>query len=462
MTFDLRATVAERSGEGFRLHSDHLNPQMVKVLRTIGFDRFYERGEGCYLYDREGARYLDLLAGFGVFALGRGHPVVKQALHDALDADFANLVQMDCALLPGLLAEALLARVPPPVDRCFFTNSGAEAVEGAIKFARRATGRTRIVYCDHAFHGLTNGALSVNGGSEFRDGFGPLLPGCVEVPFGDLDALEAELAGGDVAAFIVEPIQGKGVNLPPDEYLAGARQACSRHGALLVIDEVQTGIGRTGRFLALEHWNADPDMITISKALSGGYVPVGALLCRSEIFDRVFDHMERAVIHSSTFGENDLSMVAGLATLHVLDDEGLVERAAATGDAFMAALEPMVDKFELVRAVRGRGLMIGIEFGEPRSFKLRSGWRMMERLRPGLFTQMIVVPMLHRHRILTQVAGDNMNVLKILPPLVAGEEEVDQFVGALEDVVADAHRYPGLAWDFGRTVAKSALKRETV
>jgi acetylornithine/succinyldiaminopimelate/putrescine aminotransferase len=462
MTFDLRAKVKERRGENFRLHSAHLNPQMVKVLRTIGFDRFYERGEGCYLFDRDGTRYLDLLAGFGVFALGRGHPVVKQALHDALDADFANLVQMDCSLLPGLLAEALLARVPAAVDRCFFTNSGAEAVEGAIKFARRATGRARIVYCDHAFHGLTNGALSVNGGKEFRDGFGPLLPGCVEVPFGDIEALRAELARGDVAAFIVEPIQGKGVNMPPDDYLVAARDACSRHGALLVIDEVQTGLGRTGRFLALEHWGADPDMITMSKALSGGFVPVGALLCRSGVFDRVFDHMERAVVHSSTFGENDLAMVAGLATLRVLDDERLVEQAAATGDAFMSALEPLVDKFELVRGVRGKGLMIGIEFGEPRSLKLRSGWRMMERLRPGLFTQMIVVPLLHRHRILTQVAGDNMNVLKILPPLVAGHDEVDQFVGAFEDVVADAHRYPGLAWDFGRTVAKSALKRETV
>jgi acetylornithine/succinyldiaminopimelate/putrescine aminotransferase len=462
MTFDLRALVTERRGEDFRLHSAHLNPQMVKVLRTIGFDRFYERGEGCYLFDRDGSRYLDFLAGFGVFGLGRSHPVVKQALHDAVDADFANLVQMDCSLLSGLLAEALLERVPAGIDRCFFTNSGAEAVEGAIKFARRATGRTRIVYCDHAFHGLTNGALSVNGGREFRDGFGPLLPGCVEVPFGDADALEAELASGDVAAFIVEPIQGKGVHLAPEGYLARAREACSRHGALLVIDEVQTGLGRTGRFLALEHWEAQPDMITVAKALSGGYVPVGALLTRADIFDRVFDHMERAVVHSSTFGENDLAMVAGLATLRVLDDEHLVERADATGEAFMSALEPLVEKFELVRAVRGKGLMIGIEFGEPRSLKLRSGWRMMERLRPGLFTQMIVVPMLHRHRILTQVAGDNMNILKILPPLVAGQEEVDLFVDAFQDVVADAHRYPGLAWDFGRTVAKSALKRETV
>ncbi|MGH9295816.1 MAG: aminotransferase class III-fold pyridoxal phosphate-dependent enzyme, partial [Acidimicrobiales bacterium] len=192
MSFDLHAVLDARRGENFRLHQEYLNPQLAKVLRTVGFDRFYERGEGCYLYDRDGARYLDFLSGFGVYALGRSHPAVKKALQDALELDLPNLVQMDCALLPGVLAESLVARTHEGIGRCFFSNSGAEAIECAIKFSRYFTRRPRILYAEHAFHGLTNGALSLNGGKEFREGFGPLLPGTASVPFGDLDALETE------------------------------------------------------------------------------------------------------------------------------------------------------------------------------------------------------------------------------------------------------------------------------
>src|SRR3984957_20015237 len=217
MPFELKKVLEERKGENFSLYSKYINPQLPRVLGTIEFDRFYVRGEGCYLVDDKGDRYLDFLSGFGVFALGRGHPAIVQALHDALEADLPNLVQMDCALLPGVLAEELVKRSHPGIERVFFTNSGAEAIESAIKFVRAATKRTRILYCDHAFHGLTTGALSLNGGREFRSGFGPLLPTTC-VAFGDIDALAKELRRGDVAAFVVEPIQGKGVNLAPEEY----------------------------------------------------------------------------------------------------------------------------------------------------------------------------------------------------------------------------------------------------
>ncbi|HEX4163489.1 MAG TPA: aminotransferase class III-fold pyridoxal phosphate-dependent enzyme, partial [Acidimicrobiales bacterium] len=211
MPFELKKVLEERRGENFTLHSKYVNPQLPRVLGTIEFDRFFEKGEGCYLIDEKGERYLDFLSGFGVFALGRGHPAIVQALHDALDADLPNLVQMDCALLPGVLAEQLVKRSHSGIERVFFTNSGAEAIESAIKFARAATKRTRILYCDHAFHGLTTGALALNGGREFRTGFGPLLPGADMIPFGDIAALRRELRRGDVAAFVVEPIQGKGV-----------------------------------------------------------------------------------------------------------------------------------------------------------------------------------------------------------------------------------------------------------
>ena len=449
MSFDLTSLMESRQGENFRLHSEHLNPQLVKVLKTLGFDRYYVRGEGCYLYDRDGDRYLDFLAGFGVYALGRSHPVLKRALHEALDLDLPNLVQLDAALLPGLAAEALVARTHGGIERCFFSNSGAEATEAAIKFARYATRRPRVLYGDHAFHGLSYGALSLNGGREFRDGFGPLLPGCDEVPFGDAAALERELRRGDVAAFVVELIQGKGVNLAPEEYWHEAAGLCRRYGTLFVADEVQTGLGRTGKLWAHEHYGLEPDMVTVSKALSGGYVPVGATLCSAEVFDKVYSKMERAVVHSSTFGRNQLAMVAALATLHTLDDEGIVERARVTGEAFEKALAPLVERYELLHAVRGKGLMIGLVFGEPSSLRLRSRWKMMESARKGLFSQLIVGPLFHEHRILCQVAGHRMNVVKALPALVIEEAEIRRFASALEETIAAAERYPSALARFG-------------
>jgi ornithine--oxo-acid transaminase len=457
--FDLNKTLEERAGENFSLYSRYTSPQMPRVLKTLGFDQFYTRGEGCYLYDREGREYLDLLSGFGVFALGRAHPAIKAALHEAIDADLPNLVQLDCALLPGVLAEALVARAHEGIERVFFTNSGAEAVEAAIKFSRRATGRSRIVSCDHAFHGLTTGALSLNGGHEFRDGFEPFLPGCVQIPFGDIDALARELRGGDVAAFVVEPIQGKGVNMASDAYWHTAQALCRQHGTLFALDEVQAGMGRTGKFFAHEHWGLKPDIITVSKALSGGFVPVGAMMSTAKVFDSVYSSIEKAVIHSSTFGTNQLAMVAGLATLATFDDEDIVDRARRTGESFAKKLAPLVERYEFLHDVRGKGLMIGLEFGPPTSRALRMQWRTIETVRKALFSQMVIVPLFHRHRILTQVAADNVNVVKLLPPLIAGEEEVDRFVNALDDVLADAHHRTGLFLEFGTRVARSALRR---
>jgi len=386
--------------------------------------------------------------------------VIKKALTDAIELDLPNLAQLDCALLPGLLAEALVGKTHDGLERCFFSNSGAEAVECAIKFSKYATRRPRVLHADHSFHGLTNGALSLNGGAEFREGFGPLLPGCDSVPFGDLHQLERELRRGDVAAFVVELIQGKGVYLADGAYWSGVQSLCQRYGSLFVADEVQTGLGRTGKMWAYEHYGLTPDMITVSKALSGGYVPVGATLCSTQVFDRVYSKMERAVVHSTTFGRNQLAMVAGLATLQTLEDEKIVERAQATGEALERALAPLVDRYELFKDVRGKGLMIGLEFGEPASLRLKSRWKMLETARKGLFSQLIVGPLFQRHRILTQVAADNVNIVKILPPLICGQQEVDYFVAALDDVLGDAHRNSSLLFEFGKTLAKSALQRE--
>ena len=457
-TFDVRALLDRRGAEAFALHERYLNPQMPRVLRTIGFDADYVRAEGAYLYDRDGRRYLDFLSGFGVFALGRCHPGIEQALRDAMDLALPNLVQMECAPLSGLLAEALVARMPNDAYRCFFTNSGAESVETVIKYARCATGRSRILFADHAFHGLTVGALSLNGAREFRDRFGTLLPGCQSVPFGDLDALQRELAAGDVAGFVVEPIQGKGVFVAPDGYLRAAGELCHRHGALLAIDEVQTGLGRTGTFFAFEQWDVEPDLVTVAKALSGGYVPVGAVIARSDVVERVFDKLDRAVVHSSTFGQNVLAMTAGLATLHTLDAESIIENASTVGAHLMSGLEDVAKRHELVREVRGRGLMIGIEFSRPRPMRLRAQWTLLESMRTGLFTQMVIVPLFRDHGILTQVAGDHQNVLKILPPLITTEAQADEFVDAIDDVLNELERSVGLLLGVGRSLALPALR----
>jgi ornithine--oxo-acid transaminase len=458
--FDIGSMLVERESERYSLQTQHLNEMMVRVLQTIGFDVGFKTGRGQYLWDRKGDRYLDLLSGWGVFGIGRNHPTVRDALNTVLASDLPNLVQMDLPVLAGLLAERLL-RFVPYLDKVFFANSGSEAVEAAIKFARRATGRSGIVYCDHAFHGLSYGALALNGDNTFREGFGPLLPDCHEIPFNDLAALERALHSRQIAAFIVEPIQGKGVNVPDDLYLRGAQALCRKYGTLFVADEIQTGLGRTGRFLAVEHWNVEPDMVLLAKTLSGGHVPIGAVLTRKAVFDKVFNRMDRAVVHGSTFAKNDLAMAAGLATLEVIESERLIQNAARTGARLLAALEAMVPRYELLKTVRGKGLMIGIEFGPPKSLKLKASWALLEAAKVGLFCQLITVPLFKDHKILAQVAGDGIYTIKLLPALIINDTDCDWIEQSFEQVIADSHKVPGAVWSLGKTLAENAIKSRT-
>ena len=452
---DLTTLRAEHIGEGMALNQRYLNRQLGRVLQTLGFDREWVRGEGSHLIDSEGREYLDLYAGYGVFSLGRNHPFVKAQLHALIESDPASLVQLGTSTLAGMLAARLVEAAPRSIDAAVLTSSGTESVEAALKLARAATGRDRILYCHRGFHGLSLGSLSVNGNAEFRERFGPLLPGCDPVPFGDLEALAQELDRGDVAGFIVEPIQGKGVHIAPDGYLAGAQELCRAAGAMLILDEVQTGLGRTGRFLALEHWDLQPDMVTVSKALSGGYVPIGALLASRAVFDATFDSMENSVVHGSTFGGGDFAAGAAIASLCVLEHEGLVERSRELGELLMELTRPLQERFEIVREVRGLGLMWGLELGPPSGRAASRIWEAIERRQPGLFAQLITVPLFHDHRILTQVAGHHMNVLKALPPLTIAEADLRRFASALETVLADVESgllrgYTSLGLNLGR------------
>ena len=454
--FSLRDLLAARAGEGLDLYARYSNPRFVQILRILGFDRRWARAEGAYLFDRDGTRFLDWLGGFGMYNVGRNNATVRRALEDLLSLQTPSLPQLGLSDLPGLLAEALLRVAPPSTDRVLFVNSGTEAVEAALKLARAAARRPRVVAVENGFHGLTLGSMSVNGSAPARTAFEPLLPDVAFVPFNDLAALEAELRHEDVALFLTEPVQGQGVVLPQPGYLAGAQQLCRRYGTLFCVDEVQTGFGRTGAMFALEHWGLEPDLVTVAKSLSGGYVPVGALLLRSSVHEAVFDSLEHATAHGSTFAPGDMAMAAGLATLAELEARELVARSARLGDALLARTRPLVEAFDVVKEVRGLGLMWAIEFGEPRGGSRT--WRFLEARQPGIFAQFVIGPLFREHHILSQVAGHSLNVLKGLPPLVVDEADIDWFAGALEQVLHQAQRLPRAALGFA-THAAAALPR---
>jgi ornithine--oxo-acid transaminase len=448
---DLKGLLAG-AGDEHERWARTINPQFVRVLRTIGFDRTWASASGAYLVDAGGNRYLDMLGGFGMYNVGRNNPRVRAALIEALELETPGSVQMGVTALPGLLAEALLARAPSRLERVLFTSTGTEAVEAALKLGRAATKRSRVLSVDHGFHGLTLGSLSANSNPEFTTRFGPLLPGFDRVPHGDLDALEQALRSEDVALFLVEPVQGKGVHLPPVGYLEGAQALCRKYGTLFCVDEVQTGFGRTGTMFAFEHWGLEPDLVPVAKSLSGGYVPVGALMMSRSVHTAVYDSMENAFSHGSTFAPNELAMAAGLATLHELDEQDLVARSARLGDRLLALTRPLVEEFDVVREIRGLGLMWAIEFGEPEKSG-RLSWRMIERMQPGLFAQFVVAPLFSKHKILSQVAGHRMAVLKVLPPLVVTDEDIEYFVDSLSATIKRAQRMPTSLTRFALTAA---------
>jgi ornithine--oxo-acid transaminase len=457
---DIKSLIKEKEGLNYELHSQHVNPANVRTLKAIGFDRCYVRAEGPYLWDLEGHQYLDMLSGYGVFGLGRNHPEVRRVLTEFLELDYPSLVKMEAPLLCGLLAEQLKQRMPNQLDMVFFTNSGAEGIETAIKYAKCATGKPVILHCKRSFHGLTYGALSINGDESFREGFAPFLPDCRMIPFDDLEALERELVRKDVAAFVVEPVQGKGVSLPSPGYLAAAAALCRKHGALFVDDEVQTGMGRTGRFLAIEHEGAvDPDIVVLAKTLSGGYVPAGAVLCKKWIHEKVFSSMQRSVVHSSTFSQGSLAMVAGLAALDVIERDGLIPRAEKMGALLGEGLRALIPRFEFLKEVRGRGLMLGIEFGPPKSLGLKTAWSLIHTMDKSLFPQAAIIPLMDKHHILTQVAGHNIDVIKLLPPLVISEADVQRFLAAFEDVMVQMHKFPGPAFDVVADIGRMVLTK---
>ncbi len=452
------AEARARAGETLALASRHLDRSLVEVLRIIGFDADYVTARGSYLYDAAGRGYLDMHTGEGFASLGHNHPDVRRVLESALAGDLLDGVQIHYSALSGMLAEELTRRLPDGLDAVFFANAGAEAVDAAIKFARAATGRPRLVSCDSGFHGVTLGPLALVGDDFFKEGFGPMLPGCARVPFGDRDRLEAELRRDDVAAFIVEPIQGRQVTLPPDGYLKAAEELCRRHGTLFVLDEIQTGLGRTGRWFALEREALSPDFVLVGKALSGGYVPVAAMVTTREIFQRAVGTLERSYVHQSTYGRNRLAMAAGLAALRVIARDHLVEHAESVGAFLADGLAELAERHPMIADVRARGLIVGIELAAPPGRIAGLNWRLIHLASEGLFPQLIVIPLHRDHRVITMAAGKN-DVIKLLPPLTLSTDEATYFVDALDQVLSDCESSGSQSWREVRRIAQNTLRR---
>ena len=458
---DALGVVAEalaRGSQTLELASRHLDPSLVDVLAILGFDKEYTSARGSYLYDAAGRAYLDFHSGEGFASLGHNHPGVREALQATLAADLVDGVQLHYSTLAGMLAQELSERLPDGLDAVFFASTGAEAVDTAMKFARAASGRPRLVSCESCFHGVTLGPLSMVGDDFFKEGFEPLLPGCARVPFGDLDRLEAELRAEDVAAFIVEPIQGRMVTLPPPGYLHEAQALCRRYGTLFVVDKIQTGLGRTGDWFALDSYGLEPDFVLVGKALSGGYMPVAATVMRREIYQRAVGTLERCYVHQSTFGRNRLSMAAGLATLRIIERDGLLEHVTRMGALLRDGLLELQQRYEMIKEVRACGLMVGIELGMPNTRIARLNWRLIHMASEGLFPQLIVIPLHRDHGVITMAAGKN-DVIKLLPPLTLCEQEVQSFLAALDAVLAECHGAGGRSWGVVREIATTTLRR---
>jgi ornithine--oxo-acid transaminase len=439
------------------LYSEHVNPQWVRLLDLLEMNVRYKRCSGSELFTAEGRRILDFLSGYCVHNVGHNHPTVIGALREELEREGPAMVQTHVAESAGELAEKLCLRAGGRLTKVFFGSSGSEGVEAAIKFSRAHTGRPGLLYANGAFHGLTCGALSLMGDSFWREGFGPLLPETEAIPFDDLDALERKLASKRFAAFIVEPIQSEaGVRVPTPDYFRAAQSLCRRYGTLLVLDEVQTGMYRTGPFLAAQRFGVDPDMVVLAKAMSGGLVPVSAVLMTDAIYDSVYGSLRRAIIHTSTFSENGLAMRAALATLEVLEAEKLNLRAIEAGERLRTRLQEALGEYEMVKTVRGEGLLLGVEFTAPRSLRLRIPFEAFMHIHPAMFGQIIVMRLFRDSGILTQICGNNFMVLKVAPPLVVTDGQTDEFVSAIEGVMELAHSSSAF-WSEALGLARRAI-----
>ncbi len=401
-------------------YGKYINPSLARVFRFTGIDSVEDHGQGAILWDEAGQAFIDCAGGYGVFNQGYQHPRIVAAAHRQLDKMGISSHVLESR--PGVdLAQMLAEITPGDLQYSFFCNSGTEAVEGALKFARASTGRTQVISTMGAFHGKTYGSLSVSGRRLYQEPFEPLVPDIIRVPFGDAEAVRRVISAS-TAAVIVEPIQGEGgVIIPPDHYLSVLRELCDQHGALLIADEVQTGIGRTGAMFAVEHSQVVPDLLCLAKALGGGVMPIGAIVGRPLAW-QLFD--DSPLIHTSTFGGNPLACAVGVEALKVTIEEKLPERADRLGRYFLKELRTLQSRYpDAIREVRGRGLMIGLEV-------------------PGAGIGGALISELFQRHVLAVYTLNNEKVIRLMPPLVISQEQLDIVLTRLDEALASI--YPNL------------------
>lgn len=424
------------TSRGFQSYRKYVNPVLAQMLELTGMDARFVRASGCTLWDERGEAYLDFSSGSGSFNLGHNDPFVVEAVIETLRREPPQVYTITASPHMGELAERLATLAGPGFDYAFIANSGTEAVEGALKLARASTGRATIVYCENAYHGTTLGSLSLMERGPFRDPFGPLLTDCVQIPFNDLGMLQDVLDARECAAFVVEPIQAEGGIQPPGPgYLRQAAELCRRAGTLLVLDEIQVGLGRTGSMFAFQDEGMAPDILTLAKALGGGVMPVGAYVSRRELYERAYGNFALCESHNSTFGGNTLSCRAALAALERLSAADLLEHVRTEGTYLFNCLEDTIGRSPLVRDIRGRGLLVGVEFAPVDHPQLQwANLEVPEFADQGMVGQLIM-KRLFDHRVLTHTCAHNWQVLKLEPPLVISRAEVDQCVAAMCDAV---------------------------
>lgn len=440
-------------------YKEYVNSNFVSMLSMLQFDKLFVKAKGVSVWDSDGIEYLDFLGGYGALNLGHNPDEIYEAIEKV--KDLPNILQAAVNDFPGALAYDLALVTPGDLKRSFFCNSGAEAVEGALKLAKIASGKHKIVYCKNSFHGKSAGALSVTGREKYQKYFKPLVPDTVQVEYGDADALEDALKGKDVAAFIVEPIQGEGgVIVPHDGYLKEVRELTTKYDAYLIFDEVQTGFGRTGKMFACEHENVVPDIMCLAKSLGGGVMPIGAYIAKDDVWKKGYGTMDRCLLHTSTFGGNTLACAAGITAIKLILDKNLPEAAKEKGEYFLGRLKELKEKHKLIKDVRGKGLMIGVEFNQPEGGiidKLSGG--AVSRLSNEYLGSLVAGELQNKHHIITAYTLNNPNVIRFEPPLIVTKEQLDRVVEALDEIMTRSGSLLGMTLSSAKTVIGSLFNR---
>lgn len=439
-------------------YREYVNAAAVQLLGLLDFDKHFVKAKGTKVYDEDGREYIDFLGGYGALNLGHNNEYVLEGIKKVIG--LPNILQASIYNFAGALAKNLSLLTGGQLKKTFFANSGAEAVEGALKVAKTASGKTKIAYCQNSFHGKSMGALSVTGREKYQKPFKPLVPDCYPVPYGDDKALEDLLKTGGFAAFIVEPVQGEGgINVPPQGYLRKVREICDKHGVYLIVDEIQTGFGRTGYMFAYQADEIVPDIVCFAKSIGGGIMPIGGYIAKEDIWKKAYGTIDKAFLHTSTFGGNTLACAAGIATIEYLVENNLDRQAREKGDYLIKKLLELKAKYPIIKDVRGRGLMIGLEFEEPKGILNKITVGKLSELSKEYFASLVAGKLMNEYGIITAYTLNNPNVIRLEPPLIVEFEELDKIVYALNDIFEKNSGFLSLGLDSGKQVLKSIFKK---